>query len=92
MLSAFDKDLLESNVGQAVHWLHMNNNGEITEENVVRRIQDLGLLSITDEMRLVLPAILDKWVEHFERKREEYVPKAKAVNWLNDRSYNLWPD
>lgn len=92
MLSAYDRELLDSNIGQAVHWLYVNNNGEINIENVERRIRDMGLLTLTEEMRLVLPALLHRWVEHFERKREEYICKSKTINWLNDRSYDLWGD
>ena len=92
MLSTYDRELLHSNVGQAVHWLYVNNNGEINIENVERRIRDMGLLTLTEEMRLVLPTLLHEWVEHFERKREEYICKSKTINWLNDRSYDLWDD
>lgn len=90
MLSAYDRELLHSNVGQAVHWLYVNNNGEINIENVERRIRDMGFLTLTEEMRLVLPTLLHEWVEHFERKREEYICKSKTINWLNDSSYDLW--
>lgn len=90
MLGAYDKELLHSNVGRAVHWLYVNNNGEIDIENVERRIRDMGLLTLTEEMRLALPTLIHEWVEHFERKREEYVCKSKTINWLNDASYDIW--
>lgn len=90
MLSAYDRELLHSNVGQIVYGIYVNNNGEVNIEDVERRIRDVGLLTLTEEMRLVLPTLLHEWVEHFERKREEYICKSKTINWLNDSSYDLW--
>lgn len=92
MLCAFDREILHSNVGQVIHWLYVNNNGEVNMENVVRRLEDADSVELTEEMRLVLPAMVEWWVEHFERKRMEYVPKSKNVNWLDDRTYNIWPE
>lgn len=61
-------------------------------ENVVRRLEDTDSVKLTEEMRLALPAMIEWWVEHFERKRTEYVSKSKNVNWLDDRTYNIWPE
>ena len=92
MLCAFDRELLHSNVGQIVLGIYVNNNGEVSIEDVVRRLGEVDLLELTDEMRLVLPTVVHEWVEHFERKKNEYVPKSKNVNWWDDRTYNIWPD
>ena len=92
MLCVFDRELLYSNVGQIVYWLHVNNNGEVNIEDVVRRLEEVDSLELTNEMRLVLPTVVHEWVEHFERKKNEYVPKSKNVSWWDDRTYNIWPD
>lgn len=92
MLCAFDRELLYSNVGQIVYGIYVNNNGEVNIKDVVRRLEEVESLELTDEMRLVLPTLLHEWVEHFERKKNEYIPKSKNVNWWEDRTYNIWPD
>lgn len=87
-LSAFDIDLLDSTVARIILSFYENNNGEFKIGDVERRLWE-GDFPLTNDSRLVLPIIVDKWVCHFERKKKEYVPKSNNVNWLNDITYDL---
>lgn len=91
-LSLFDKELLESNVAAAVLWHYVNNNGEMTEESVVRRVKEKLAKNFTDEMRNYISPMMAKWVQHFERKKNEYVQKSKFVTWCTDATYDLFKD
>ena len=87
-LSAFDIYLLDSTVANHVLWFYENNNGEFKVGDVERRLWESNY-PMTDETRVVLPIIVDKWVCHLERKKKEYVQKSNNVNWLNDATYDL---
>ena len=86
-LCAFDKELLHGSVGHEVLWFYVNNNGEPTEEDVVKRLAEK--MSLTDEMRRYIGPVVAEWVQHLNRKRDEYVQKSKSVNWLTDGTYDL---
>lgn len=86
-MNTIDKDLLRTNVGHEVLWFYVNNNGELTEESVVKRLEIKMVL--TPEMRSYISPMVREWVQHLERKKREYVPKSKCVNWLTDATYDL---
>ena len=86
-LCAFDRELLHSNVGHEVLWFYVNNNGELSNESVVKRLAEK--MSLTDEMRSEVPPIVAEWVQHLNRKRDEYVQKSKYVSWCTDATYDL---
>lgn len=86
-MNLIDKDLLRTNVGHAVLWFYVNNNGELTEESVVKCLETK--MVITPEMRSYIGSMLREWVQHLERKKNEYVQKSKCVNWLTDATYDL---
>lgn len=89
-LCTFDKELLHSNIGHEVLWFYVNNNGELTEESVVKRLTEK--MSLTDEMRSYIGPMMREWVQHLNRKRDEYVQKSKFVTWLTDATYDLSMD
>lgn len=89
-LCTFDKELLHSNIGHEVLWFYVNNNGELTEESVVKRLTEK--MSLTDEMRSYIGPMVREWVQHLNRKRDEYVQKSKFVTWLTDATYDLSMD
>lgn len=89
-LCTFDKELLHSNIGHEVLWFYVNNNGELTEESVVKRLAEK--MSLTDEMRSHISPMMREWVQHLNRKRDEYVQKSKFVTWLTDATYDLSMD
>lgn len=86
-MNLIDKDLLRTNVGHAVLWFYVNNNGELSEESVEKRLETKMVL--TPEMRSYIGPMVREWVQHLERKKREYVPKSKCVNWLTDATYDL---
>lgn len=88
-LSLFYRELLESNVAAAVLWHYVNNNGEMTEESVVRRVKEKLAENFTEEMRSYIGPMMAKWVQHLERKKNEYVQKSCYVTWLTDATYDL---
>lgn len=91
-LSLFFRELLESNVGAAVLWHYVNNNGEMTEESVVRRVKEKLAENFTEEMRSYIGPMMAKWVQHLERKKNDYVQKSKFVTWCTDATYDLSMD
>lgn len=88
-LCTFDYELLESNVAAAVLWHYVNNNGEMTEETVERRVKEKLAKNFTEEMRSYISPMMAKWVQHLERKKNEYVQKSCYVTWLTDATYDL---
>ena len=86
-LCAFDRELLHSNVGHEVLWFYVNNNEELSIESVEKRLAEK--MSLTDEMRSEVPPIVAEWVQHLNRKRDEYVQKSKYVSWCTDATYDL---
>lgn len=87
-MNHIDEEILWMNVGHEVLNSYKNEieNG-ISTEFVVRRLVDK--MRLTDEMKEKIPSMISKWVQHFETKKNEYVPKSKSVNWLNDVTYNI---
>lgn len=81
-----DKDQIYSSVGFIIVGLYRDNI-EVSEQNVVKRLENM--VKLTDEMRSYIGPAVAKWVQHLERKRDEYVPKSKCVNWLTDATYDL---
>jgi hypothetical protein len=43
-------------------------------------------------MRSYIGPALAEWVQHLNRKRDEYVQKSKFVTWLTDATYDLSMD
>ena len=86
-LCTFDKEILRSNIGHIVLESYMNKGEEPDIENVEKRLAEK--LSFTDEMRREVPPIVAEWVQHLNRKRDEYIIKSKYVTWLNDATYDL---
>lgn len=89
-LCAFDKELLHSNIGHIIIWFYINRNGEFTSEDVEKRLAEK--MELTDEMRSYMGPIVAEWVQHLNRKKEEYVQKSKHVTWLTDATYDLSMD
>ena len=85
-LCAFDKELVHSAVGNCVLGIYRNG-GEVSEEYVVKHLEER--LTLTDEMRSYISPAMAEWVQHLNRKQEEYVQKSKSVNWLTDGTYDL---
>lgn len=71
-------------------WFYVNNNGELTEESVVKRLTEK--MNLTDEMRSYIGPMVREWVQHLNCKRDEYVQKSKFVTWLTDATYDLSMD
>lgn len=88
-LCTFDKELVHSAVGNCVLGIYRNG-GEVSEECVVKHLEER--LTLTDEMRSYISPALAEWVQHLDRKREEYVQKSKFVTWLTDATYDLSMD
>ena len=86
-LCTFDRELLHSSIGHEVLWFYVNNKGELNEESVEKRLAEK--MSLTDEMRSEVPPIVAEWVQHLNRKRDEYVQKSKYVSWCTDATYDL---
>lgn len=86
-MNPVDKEVLRSNIGHAVLECYMNIGGNINHEDVEKRLETRMVL--TPEMRSYIGPIVREWVQHLERKRDEYVPKSKCVNWLTDATYDL---
>ena len=91
-LSLFHKELLDSSVANAVLWHYVNNNGEPTAESVERRVKEKLAENFTEEMRSYIGPMMAKWVQHLERKKNEYVQKSCYVTWLTDATYDLSMD
>ena len=89
-LCTFDKEFLRSNVGHEVLWFYVNNNGEFTKEDVEKRLAEK--MNLTDEMRSYIGPTVGEWVQHLNRKRDEYVQKSKLVSWCTDATYDLSMD
>ena len=85
-LCAFDKELVHSAVGNCVLGIYRNG-GEVSEEYVVKHLEER--LTLTDEMRSYIGPAVAEWVQHLNRKHDEYVQKSKSVNWLTDGTYDL---
>ena len=86
-LCTFDRELLHSNIGHEVLWLYVNNNGELSNESVEKRLAEK--MNLTDEMRSHIGPMVAEWVQHLNRKRDEYVQKSKYVSWCTDATYDL---
>ena len=86
-LCAFDRELLHSNVGHEVLWFYVNNNGEFDKKDVVKRLEQK--MKLTDEMRSYISPMVAEWVQHLNRKRDEYAQKSKFVTWCTDATYDL---
>lgn len=85
-LCTFDKELVHSAVGNCVLGIYRNG-GEVSEEHVVKHLEER--LTLTDEMRSYISPAVAEWVQHLNRKCDEYVQKSKSVNWLTDGTYDL---
>ena len=88
-LYAFDKELIHSAVGNCVLAIYRNG-GTVREEYVVKHLEER--LTLTDEMRRNIGTAVAEWVQHLNRKREEYVQKSKYVSWCTDATYDLSMD
>lgn len=88
-LCAFNKEIVHSAVGNCVLGIYRNG-GEVSEEYVVKYLEER--LTLTDEMRSYIGPALAEWVQHLNRKRDEYVQKSKFVTWLTDATYDLSMD
>jgi hypothetical protein len=88
-LCTFDKELVHSAVGNCVLGIYRNG-GQVSEECVVKHLEER--LTLTDEMRSYIGPMLREWVQHLNRKRDEYVQKSKFVTWLTDATYDLSMD
>lgn len=88
-LCTFDKELVHSAVGNCVLGIYRNG-GEVSEEYVVKHLEER--LTLTDEMRSYIGPAVAEWVQHLNRKRDEYVQKSKFVTWCTDATYNLSMD
>jgi hypothetical protein len=88
-LCAFNKEIVHSAVGNCVLGIYRNG-GEVSEECVVKHLEER--LTLTDEMRSYIGPALAEWVQHLNRKRDEYVQKSKFVTWLTDATYDLSMD
>lgn len=88
-LCTFDKELVHSAVGNCVLGIYRNG-GEVSEEHVVKHLEER--LTLTDEMRSYIVPAVAEWVQHLNRKREEYVQKSKFVTWCTDATYDLFMD
>lgn len=88
-LCAFNKEIIHSAVGNCVLGIYRNG-GEVSEEYVVKHLEER--LTLTDEMRSYISPAVAEWVQHLNRKRDEYVQKSKFVTWLTDATYDLSMD
>lgn len=88
-LCTFDKELVHSAVGNCVLGIYRNG-GEVSEECVVKHLEER--LTLTDEMRSYISPAMAEWVQHLNRKRDEYVQKSKFVTWSTDATYDLSMD
>lgn len=86
-MQAIEEDILRSQVGHAVLECYFNNGGVDSQEDVEKRLEVRMVL--TPEMRSYIGPMLREWVQHLERKKNEYVQKSKCVNWLTDATYDL---
>ena len=61
------------------------------QETAVQGTVDQGTVQelLTDEMRSLICPMVAEWVQHLNRKRDEYVQKSKFVTWLTDATYDL---
>lgn len=86
-MQLIDKDFLHSQIGHIVLESYINNGGCPTQEDVEKHLEARTVL--TPEMRSHIGPMVATWVQHFERKKNEYVQKSKCVNWLTDVTYDL---